>query len=106
MLLVSRTEVLSIKIDEKDLKLCQKCEMNWKPERAHHCSRCRVCVFKMDHHCPWINNCVGGNNIPLFSVFILSMLTYTSVMSEVLIRFIRDELDHKSTTIKKKVCTK
>ena len=42
-------------------KNCQKCtgKETWKPVRAHHCSECGFCVFKMDHHCPWINNCVG-----------------------------------------------
>jgi palmitoyltransferase len=41
-------------------KQCSKCHFT-KPPRAHHCSMCKRCVFKMDHHCPWINNWwVGG----------------------------------------------
>ncbi|EEY55827.1 uncharacterized protein PITG_20533 [Phytophthora infestans T30-4] len=32
------------------------------PRRAHHCRECRRCVYEMDHHCPWINNCVGYYN--------------------------------------------
>ena len=43
-----------------------------KPIRAHHCSICRECVMTMDHHCPWINNCVGLNNHRWF----LMMLVY------------------------------
>lgn len=40
------------------MKICKKCH-EIKPPRAHHCSICDTCVLKMDHHCPWINNCVG-----------------------------------------------
>lgn len=37
---------------------CSRCKRA-KPPRAHHCSACNVCVLKMDHHCPWMGNCVG-----------------------------------------------
>lgn len=28
------------------------------------------CVMKMDHHCPWINNCVGHYNHGYFTSFL------------------------------------
>ena len=36
-------------VDESTLKCCEKgtCKMNWKPQRAHHCSECELCVFKV-----------------------------------------------------------
>jgi hypothetical protein len=44
---------------------CEKC--NWlKPARSHHCSVCKRCVRRMDHHCLWLDGCVGVDNYHLF----------------------------------------
>ncbi|ONK76911.1 uncharacterized protein A4U43_C02F1170 [Asparagus officinalis] len=53
-----------------DLRYCQKCS-HYKPPRAHHCRVCKRCVLRMDHHCVWINNCVGHANYKVFLVFVL-----------------------------------
>ena len=50
-------------------RYCEKC-VHIKPDRCHHCSVCGVCVTKMDHHCPWVNNCVGFKNYKFFILFL------------------------------------
>ncbi|KAL1508882.1 hypothetical protein ABEB36_003704 [Hypothenemus hampei] len=51
------------------LQKCMVCQ-GYKAPRAHHCRKCGRCVQKMDHHCPWINNCVGWGNHANFTYFL------------------------------------
>ena len=53
--------------NQEQYQNCKKCvtkltKFSYKPERAHHCSICNICITKMDHHCPFISNCVGIKN--------------------------------------------
>jgi len=47
------------------LRYCKDDKL-YKPDRSHHCSVCQECVLRMDHHCPWISNCVGFGNYKFF----------------------------------------
>lgn len=53
--------------------ICSDCEIV-KPRRSKHCEICQKCVSVYDHHCPWINNCVGSRNFKYFYSFIAMLL--------------------------------
>jgi hypothetical protein len=56
------------------LKRCDRCYIVRVPG-VRHCSKCRGCVLKMDHHCPWVFNCIGQFNQKFFIQFIF----YTTI---------------------------
>ena len=49
-----------------------------RPKDAHHCNECHCCILERDHHCPWINNCVGIFNKKYFILF--NMYAFFSVI--------------------------
>jgi len=61
---------------KEDWTICTRCEM-YRPPRAHHCRICKHCIRRMDHHCPWINNCVGERNQKHFIQFLI----YVGILS-------------------------
>ena len=69
------------------MRLCRRCKA-YKPRRAHHCSVCRRCIIKMDHHCPWVNNCVGIGNHKYFLLFVFyTFLSCVYSMTLIIARF-------------------
>lgn len=50
-------------------------------DNSKHCGQCNRCVSDFDHHCLWLNNCIGGSNYQQFfrliiAVFIMSLMHF------------------------------
>jgi len=64
-----------MELDPYIIAYCSNCKSH-KPPRTHHCSRCSRCVMRMDHHCDFLDVCIGSDNIKFFLQFLLSSLSF------------------------------
>lgn len=79
------------KIFYSDTEPCKTCTTK-KPARSKHCALCNVCVCRFDHHCIWVNNCVGIGNARWFLAYLLSnafFLTYGASAGFVVLPLLR-----------------
>ncbi|GAA5839844.1 hypothetical protein JCM9279_005183 [Rhodotorula babjevae] len=52
-------------------KWCETCK-TYRPPRTSHCRLCDNCVERTDHHCAFLNACIGQRNYLPFIAFLVS----------------------------------
>lgn len=55
---------------------CPFCSAS-KPPLTSHCRTCNTCIYRRDHHCPWMGQCVGIHNQANFFLFLFNVLLST-----------------------------
>ena len=67
---------------------CQVCDVH-VTDKAKHCSTCNKCIYAFDHHCIWLNTCIGGKNYRLFfSMLVLIVVGTLFLFINSLLQFI------------------
>ncbi|XP_065368374.1 probable palmitoyltransferase ZDHHC24 [Calliphora vicina] len=51
---------------------CKKCD-KLAPPRSWHCSVCKSCILKRDHHCFFTACCIGHNNERYFIMYLVNL---------------------------------
>jgi hypothetical protein len=51
-----------------------------RPIRSKHCRYCDKCIRRFDHHCIWINKCIGAENHRLFISYLTLLLFSTFIV--------------------------
>jgi hypothetical protein len=64
--------------EEAQQRWCYYCELQVH-QRSKHCRRCNKCVEVFDHHCPWLNTCIGKHNYPFFLTLLCSAFALLSL---------------------------
>lgn len=55
------------------MKWCASCKV-YRPPRCSHCRSCDNCVDGLDHHCVFLNACIGRRNYTTFYAMLCHML--------------------------------
>ncbi|ERL89001.1 hypothetical protein D910_06379 [Dendroctonus ponderosae] len=60
---------------------CHLCNIKVASSRTKHCSACNKCVANFDHHCKWLNNCVGSRNYAAFLMCVFSAVLAAALVA-------------------------
>ncbi|OMJ67196.1 hypothetical protein SteCoe_35704 [Stentor coeruleus] len=90
----AQAKLLSKPVDYKKYpKICKICK-NHVNSDTKHCRECDKCVYHFDHHCKWLNNCIGKKNYKLYAFLLASFQAHNlmiCICGGIVIKGILDE---------------
>ncbi|CAD8208119.1 unnamed protein product [Paramecium pentaurelia] len=72
---------------------CLVCQAHVQ-DKTKHCWSCNKCVSLFDHHCIWLNNCVGDQNYSYFFILVifLVILKIFKLILDIILLYYADDL--------------
>ncbi len=62
---------------------CSVCHKS-KPPRYYHCRHCSRCIYKLDHHCNFVDNCIGQHNFKVYVHFLVNAFLHSLAVTAII----------------------
>jgi len=73
--------------EEEDVKYCWVCQTEVHLNSMH-CKYCDKCVSNFDHHCMWLNTCIGSENYKTFCYTVIYLVFFSATHALALLLYI------------------
>lgn len=73
-----------------NMQFCRECN-NFCPVRAVHCKKCKRCIWRKDHHCTMLGQCIGMGNHLSYLLFLVAIIIFDLHSIRIYQHSIRDE---------------
>jgi hypothetical protein len=92
-------KVLGYPVIDPNSRICGICQVKVKSTTIH-CKPCNKCVMEYDHHCNWLNTCIGKRNKLTFVLVLICNCAMALMLSSLsLYQFAKYWINQQNTTI-------